>query len=324
MCREPKRSGNQSYSRGRRSHHVPDWRAWTLAGRAEPRELLGRAGGSGQPFGVLCFGSSVLERQRVEERNPIRILPKSCPGHLGLGWKGPYRGEITSRVWAQGGAAGVGWSTLCWTPGPWPRHSPQRGSANIWEWVGRKNRPALAISWMFERGEIDLQKMCQGFVAHMTVKMVVPLADAGNAERTARVMCLKHPCQVSPQHCVHLVKAKVMAGPCGKGSSVDWRASPSSLPCIPTPSTWALPLTGTFFLYTAIWLMSSPSLGCRSHLTYPKAFPICRSKMRPPSALLELLSPLPFSILSIFHHTYHLQSDCIVTFYFSPPSLCWI
>lgn len=38
---------------------------------------------------------------------------------------------------------------------------------------------------MFECGEIDLQKMCQGFVAHMTVRMVVPLADAENAERTA-------------------------------------------------------------------------------------------------------------------------------------------
>lgn len=54
-------------------------------GSVEPRKLLGRAGGHGQPFGVLCFGRSVLEGQRVEEGNPVKVELAQAVSGRGLG-----------------------------------------------------------------------------------------------------------------------------------------------------------------------------------------------------------------------------------------------
>ena len=83
---------------------------------------------------------------------------------------------------------------------------------------------------MFEDGGLDLEKMRWGFPVHRTVGMVVPLADAGNAERMARVTWLKQPCPVFP----------TVPGSFGESKSDDrilcgLTASHASLPCTLAP-----------------------------------------------------------------------------------------
>ena len=122
------------------------------------------------------------------------------------------------------------------------------------------------------------------------------------------------PAQFSQQYQVLSVKAKVMTG-----SSVDLR------PPTPLCPAHLLPLAELCQRLndlppTAVWLMSSPPVGCCSHLTYLRLTPDCLIKMHPPSALLWLLCPLPFSILFIFHHTYH-WSYYIVTYFCLPHSV---
>lgn len=88
-----------------------------MAGRAEPKKLLGRAGGSGQPFWVHLgvFGgeySGSLERGGKE---PDQDTPKSWPGHFrawlgGSSW-GRDVAECEGREEQQGSAESPGtWS----------------------------------------------------------------------------------------------------------------------------------------------------------------------------------------------------------------------
>lgn len=97
-------------------------------------------------------------------------------------------------------------------------------------------------------------------------------------------------------------------------SSVNWRTSYFCPPCIPTPSSWVAAAWNILFPDSHL-TMSSPPLGYYSHLTTLKAYPIYLVKKHPPSALPQRPSPLPCSILSIFHSTYHLLSYCTVTQY---------
>ena len=197
------------------------------------------------------FGEDRSGGSGAEERNPGREVPTRSKQELtqltsgplqlgGSGWKKKVtvtEGEPKAR------AAGAWLARL-------PLNIPDlahRGSANTWEWTNRKTgKSGLGDKLDTGSGKVDLPELCPEFSSLNSCAgqwCHQQMQGTWRGQQESAVPS-ETSLPVSPEVLGSVEWRRVMTGPCTTGS-LHWPASPSSGPCIPTPSSWVLPQAGT-------------------------------------------------------------------------------